>query len=373
MGLREILFVQIRELLLSECIDIKSSLGDYTIEVCDQQRIFSIEDHDSHFYLLDSIVADLYYGSSLRHSHIHKLEASEKNKTLLFVMEVIEWLRNAGATRQSKLVVVGGGVVQDVGTMAASLYMRGIDWCLVPTTLLSMVDSCIGGKSSINVGAYKNIAGNFYPPSEIKIYPRYCDTLDDKKRLEGVCEALKIFYASDPDEFTKEFLGFPPNHWLQTDNLSGLIYRSLERKKVIIEADEFDNGERLLLNFGHTFGHAIEAASNYTMPHGVAVGLGMMLAVDYMGSTNTSDNAISLRQFIKSLLSLDQSIAEDIKAVDPERACQAFESDKKHELDAYRLIVPDGNKGCLKVIKINKTAIRRNTIKIIFEGMVDLL
>ena len=109
MGLREILFVQIRELLLSECIDIKSSLGDYTIEVCDQQRIFSIEDHDSHFYLLDSIVADLYYGSSLRHSHIHKLEASEKNKTLLFVMEVIEWLRNAGATRQSKLVVVGGG------------------------------------------------------------------------------------------------------------------------------------------------------------------------------------------------------------------------------------------------------------------------
>ncbi len=356
-----------------KCIDIKSSLGDYTVDVCDQHKIYSIEDHESNFYLIDGIVADLYHDSFLQHSHIHKLEASEKIKTLLFVMEVIEWLRTAGATRQSKLIVIGGGVVQDVGTMAASLYMRGIDWCLVPTTLLSMVDSCIGGKSSINVGAYKNIAGNFYPPSEIKIYPRYCDTLDDKKRLEGVCEALKIFYASDPDEFTKEFLGFPPNHWLQTDNLSGLIYRSLERKKVIIEADEFDNGERLLLNFGHTFGHAIEAASNYTMPHGVAVGLGMMLAVDYMGSTNTSDNAISLRQFIKSLLSLDQSIAEDIKAVDPERACQAFESDKKHELDAYRLIVPDGNKGCLKIVKINKTAIRRNTIKIIFEGMVDLL
>ena len=356
-----------------KCIDIKSSLGDYTIDVCDQHKIYSIEDHESYFYLIDGIVADLYHDSFLQHSHIHKLEASEKNKTLLFVMEVIEWLRTAGATRQSKLVVIGGGVVQDVGTMAASLYMRGIDWCLVPTTLLSMVDSCIGGKSSINVGAYKNIAGNFFPPSEIKIYPKYCDTLDNKKRLEGVCEALKIFYASDPNEFTKEFLGFTPNHWLQTDNLSGLIYRSLERKKVIIEADEFDNGERLLLNFGHTFGHAIEAASNYTMPHGVAVGLGMMLAVDYLGSTNTSDNAISLRQFIKSLLSLDQSIAEDIKAVDPERACQAFESDKKHELDAYRLIVPDGNKGCLKIVKINKTAIRRNTIKIIFEGMVDLL
>ena len=356
-----------------KCIDIKSSLGDYTIDVCDQHKIYSIEDHESYFYLIDGIVADLYHDSFLQHSHIHKLEASEKNKTLLFVMEVIEWLRTAGATRQSKLVVIGGGVVQDVGTMAASLYMRGIDWCLVPTTLLSMVDSCIGGKSSINVGAYKNIAGNFFPPSEIKIYPKYCDTLDNKKRLEGVCEALKIFYASDPNEFTKEFLGFTPNHWLQTDNLSDLIYRSLERKKVIIEADEFDNGERLLLNFGHTFGHAIEAAGNYSIPHGVAVGLGMMLAVDYMGPTNTPDNAVSLHQFIKSLLNLDQSIAEDVRAVDPERACQAFESDKKHELDAYRLIVPDGNKGCLKIVKINKTAIRRNTIKIIFEGMVDLL
>lgn len=354
-------------------IDIKSSLGDYTIDVFDQYNMYSIENHETKFYLIDDIVADLYHVSFLQHSHIYKLEASEKNKTLLSVMQVIEWLRTAGATRQSKLVVIGGGIVQDVGTMAASLYMRGIDWSLVPTTLLSMVDSCIGGKSSINVGAYKNIAGNFYPPSEIKIYPKYCDTLDDKKRLEGICEALKIFYASDPNEITKVFLGFPPNNWLQTDNFSDLIYSSLERKKVIIEADEFDNGERLLLNFGHTFGHAIEAAGNYLIPHGVAVGLGMMLAVDYVGSANTSDNAIYLRQFIKFLLSLDQSIAEDIRAVDPERACQAFESDKKHELDAYRIIVPYGKKGRLKIVKTKKTPISKNKIKAIFEGMGDLL
>lgn len=356
-----------------EYIEVKSSLGDYTIDMCDQRKIYSIEGHESHFYLIDSIVADFYYDSFSQNSYIHKLEASEKNKTLLSVMEVIEWLRTAGATRQSKLVVIGGGVVQDVGTMAASLYMRGIDWCLVPTTLLSMVDSCIGGKSSINVGAYKNLAGNFYPPSEIKVYPKYCDTLDDKKRLEGACEAFKILYASDPNEFTRDLVGFAPNHWLQTDNLSDLIYRSLERKKVIIEADEFDSGERLLLNFGHTFGHAIEAAGNYSIPHGIAVGLGMMLAVDYMDSANTHDNAVTLRHFIKSLLNLDQSISKDIRAVDPERACQAFESDKKHELGAYRLIVPDGDEGRLKIIKVDKTPINRTKIMASFEGMGDLL
>jgi len=92
-----------------------------------------------------------------------------------------------------------------------------------------------------------------------------------------------------------------------------------------------------------------------------------------MNSANTSDNATSLRQFIKSLFSLDPSIAEDIRAVDPERACQAFESDKKYELDTYRLIVSDGNKGRLKIVKINKTPISRNRIKVIFEGMGDLL
>lgn len=358
---------------MSDYIEIESSLGSYVVEFHQFPDVYSLEEIDACFYLIDSLVADLHHSSMPPNSKVYRLEALEQNKTLSSVTEILEWLRKSGATRHSKLVVIGGGVIQDVGTMTASIYMRGIQWQLVPTTLLGMVDSCIGGKSSLNVGSFKNIAGNFYPPEVIKIYPAYCQTLDHKKHLEGLCEAIKIFYASDPEEFAKGFTKVEPNYWLQSNKLLELIKSSLIKKKTIIEKDEFDNGDRLLLNFGHTFGHAIESAANYLVPHGIAVGLGMILAIEYVGCPDKVSNSHSLRQFIKALLNSDAALASDIKQIDALKAAAAFESDKKHYEHHYRLIVPSGTRGGLEIIKIEKTVKNKEEILALFKGLWQLI
>jgi 3-dehydroquinate synthase len=358
---------------MSDCIEIESSLGSYVVEFNQFQDAYSIEGIDCCYYLIDSLVVDLHHSSIPSSANVYRLDALEQKKTLFSVANIVEWLRESGATRNSKLIVIGGGIAQDVGTMAASMYMRGIEWELVPTTLLGMVDSCIGGKSSINVGAFKNIAGNFYPPTVIKIYPSYCQTLDNKKRLEGFCEAIKIFYASDPDEFVKEFTKGKPSYWLQSDNLIELTKRSLVRKKAIIEKDEFDNGDRLLLNFGHTFGHAIESAANYFVPHGIAVGLGMILATNYVGSLDKTSNSFLLQQLIKDLFNADADIASGIKQIDPFKAAEAFESDKKHYERHYRLILPCGINDRLAIIKVEKTVQNKEKIISLFKGLGELL
>jgi 3-dehydroquinate synthase len=356
-----------------DCIEIKSSLGTYIVEFNQFQDAYSIEKTDFCYYLIDSLVAELHHSSITSSTNIYRFNALEYKKTLFSVAKVLEWLRKSGATRNSKLIVIGGGITQDIGTMAASMYMRGIEWELVPTTLLGMVDSCIGGKSSINVSEFKNIAGNFYPPRVIKIYPSYCQTLDNKKRLEGFCEAIKIFYASDPDEFSKEFTKGKSNQWLQSDSLMTLTKQSLVRKKAIIEKDEFDNGDRLLLNFGHTFGHAIESASNYLVPHGIAVGLGMMLATNHVGSNDRSSNSFLLRQLVKNLFTSDATITSMIGQIDPFQAAEAFESDKKHYEHHYRLILPSGMNDRLEIIKIEKTDLNKEKIMSLFNSLGKLL
>ena len=357
---------------MSDCIEIQSSLGSYAVEFNQLQDAYALEESDSCFYLIDSLVANLHHLSIGSGCNVYRLDAVEQNKTLVSVAKILEWLRQSGATRNSSLVVIGGGIIQDIGTMTASIYMRGIEWQLIPTTLLGMVDSCIGGKSSLNIGPFKNIAGNFYPPKLIKIYPAYCNTLVDKKRLEGLCEAIKIFYASNPKEFIKEFTNVKADYWLQSEKLMELTKSSLIKKKIIIEEDEFDNGSRLLLNFGHTFGHAIESAGNYLVPHGIAVGLGMILATEYVGCLDRSSNSYLLQQLIKDLFNSDSSLASDIKQIDPVKAAEAFESDKKHYKDYYRLITPSGMNNQLEIIKVKKTVENKEAILSLFKGLQEL-
>lgn len=301
----------------------------------------------------DSNVHALYPQVAANNSII--IEASERKKSLSSVAEMIESMRSLGGTRHTTLRAYGGGIVQDLCTFAASSYMRGIKWEYVPTTLLGMVDSCIGGKSSLNVGRYKNIAGNFYPPQTIFIDPNFCRSLSTAQIVEGLCEAAKICFAD-----ASAGLDMPFERYLKlfSDSVSvenesfllQVIVLSLTTKKRFIEEDEFDKGIRLTLNFGHTFGHAIEAASHFSISHGTAVGLGMIAAIHFSQSQSlcepTHPRISRLINHLQLLLSEVPNLANHVLGLDPEDFYTHFCSDKKHTHNNFILILPDKN-GCL--------------------------
>jgi 3-dehydroquinate synthase len=217
--------------------------------------------------------------------------------------------------------------------------MRGIEWTYVPTTLMSMVDSCIGGKSSINVANYKNIIGNIYPPQEIQIYTDFTNTLSAIDIVAGELEAIKICFARGQNSFDK-FVQLLNDSKTDPLALPGLISHVINSKKHFVEEDEFDKGIRQLLNFGHTFGHALESASNYRIPHGVAIGIGMLAAKDFAKSDRSDYHERLVQNVLKIFSRIPDLLPQMIETVDFGLFETAFKADKKHTAENFALIVP---------------------------------
>ncbi len=195
------------------------------------------------------------------------LPAGEKAKTEDTLFEILKKCAERGFNRSDLLVALGGGTVSDVTGLGASLYMRGIRYLTLPTTLLSAVDASVGGKCAIDFHGVKNLVGAFYQPSAVLIDPIFFGTLPERNKRDGMAEIIK--YAAIDRDFA--------NYYLQNDDICGRIGRAVALKALIVEQDEKDFGLRRVLNFGHTFGHAIEAASDFTVSHGEAVSVGMCL------------------------------------------------------------------------------------------------
>lgn len=266
------------------------------------------------------------------------IEATEEAKALEQTLPLFVALKDAGLGRCSQLTAIGGGVVQDIATFLASLFMRGIPWSYVPTTLLGMADSCLGGKSSINVGPYKNLIGNFHPPRRIEILPAFARSLPAVELAGGLAEAAKIAFCRGASSFSVyERLAQPVlgGHW-QEHQLAELLHTTLAVKQWFIETDEFDQAERRLLNFGHTWGHALESASCFSIPHGLAVAIGMLAAIRFNGEQPSS---AALWNHCLALLGPVIEIAQ-LEAFSPDRFLQAFRADKKHSPGHIHLIVP---------------------------------
>lgn len=203
-----------------------------------------------------------------RNSVICTVETGEGSKSLTVFGQLMQTMLEHNFSRKDCVVAVGGGVVGDLSGFAASAYMRGIDFYNIPTTLLSQIDSSIGGKTAINLGGVKNIVGAFYQPKKVLIDPDLLKTLPPRQIANGMAEAIKMSLTSD-----KELFELLETQVIES-NLEEIILRSLNIKKAVVEQDEKEAGLRKILNFGHTVGHGIESTSE--LYHGEAVALGML-------------------------------------------------------------------------------------------------
>ena len=199
------------------------------------------------------------------------VEQGEASKSLEGFGKLLQTMLDHGFSRKDCVVAVGGGVVGDLSGFAASAYMRGIDFYNIPTTLLSQIDSSIGGKTAINFGGVKNIVGAFYQPKKVLIDPALLKTLPPRQISNGLAEAVKMALTSD-----KELFDIFENENIES-NIDEIIIRSLNIKKDVVEQDEKESGLRKILNFGHTVGHGIESSEGMSeLYHGECVALGMI-------------------------------------------------------------------------------------------------
>ncbi|WP_150081661.1 AroB-related putative sugar phosphate phospholyase (cyclizing) [Chlorobium limicola] len=257
---------------------VTSIIHDYEVHFIDslKQSIDSVL-MEGDYIIIDNIVKDLYDEYLQDALDTHKfigIDANEKTKSYQGVESVIEELIQNGFRKNHRLVAIGGGITQDVTAFISSIMYRGVNWIFYPTTMLAQGDSCIGSKTSINFGRFKNQVGGFYPPSYIYIFPPFKDTLKEKEIRSGMGEMLHYFIVSGKEDFDFYRDTFKAA-FTEKDALSGIINKSLEIKKRYIEIDEFDKKERQVFNYGHTFGHAIESLTQYRIPHGIAVSYGM--------------------------------------------------------------------------------------------------
>lgn len=208
------------------------------------------------------------------------IEAVEENKIIETALSICEKMTEIPAKRNASMISMGG-VIQDITGFAANILYRGIKWIFIPTTLLACCDSCIGGKTSLNYKNYKNLLGTFYPPDVIYICPAFLHTLDRKDFYSGLGEVIKFNIMAGEAGLNNIELYI--DKLLECDEIviNRFVESSLLFKKEFIEIDEFDRGERIKLNFAHTFGHAIETVTKYEIPHGTAVAIGMIMA-DYI-------------------------------------------------------------------------------------------
>ncbi|TSC87259.1 MAG: 3-dehydroquinate synthase [Parcubacteria group bacterium Gr01-1014_8] len=227
--------------------------------------------------------------------------AGEKNKNQQIVTKLQHAMLKRKYGRDSLIVALGGGVTGDMAGFVAATYMRGIPYIQVPTTLLAMVDSSVGGKVGIDTPFGKNTVGAFWQPKAVIADAAHLRHLSRKELISGLIEAVKTFFTSDRHMLAVAQRLDLDDPFRTANELQAIIYRSISIKAAIIGRDERESAERLVVNFGHTIGHAIELLSEFRMPHGYAVGYGILVEskIAELLGTISSDEYVSIRDHLK--------------------------------------------------------------------------
>lgn len=260
----------------------------------------------------------------------------EASKNLSVFGELQEKMCDAHLSREDLLIAVGGGVVGDLAGFAAATYQRGIPFVQIPTTLLAAVDSSVGGKTAVDLPNGKNQVGCFYQPSLVICDPTTLSTLPDSEYRNGCAEIIK-YGVLDSEELFEKILQKPV-----CEQYEEIIERCVSIKRDYVEEDEFDRGKRMLLNYGHTIAHAIEACSRYEIPHGQAVAIGMVMITKASAAKGLCDPVLAKRveNIVRAYgLPYETGFAK-------EDLSEAGMADKKNTSDSVRLVVPEAIGGC---------------------------
>lgn len=287
----------------------------------------------------DYIICDDYFIDKINNIYIdsiYYIQAIEDNKNINTVLQIIDKLYFNKFNKSNKLFVIGGGIIQDIGGFVAGIFKRGISWIYIPTTLLAMTDSCIGGKVGINHHS-KNMLGMFVSPIKVLISDYFLTSLHEDMIISGLGESLKLAIIGGETE-TNNFLEL----YKKKDYLT-IIKQSLVIKKAIIEYDELEKNERRVLNYGHTIGHAIEASTNFFIPHGIGVLFGMY----FINKLFEIKNFENINEFILNMIPIKYKLKFDNQQI-----ITHIKNDKKNLGNNICFIVPD-NFGLFNIKFIN--------------------
>lgn len=322
--------------------------GGYIREVCPKAGCL--------FVVTDTNVKPLWYDrleESLQQAGFRValgvIPAGEQSKNAGMLAWLWESMLEAGLTRTDGVVALGGGVVGDLAGFAAATVLRGVDLIQIPTTLLAQVDSSVGGKVAVDLKAGKNLAGAFYQPRLVLMDPDTLNTLPDEVFADGMAEVIKYGVIADRDFLTR--LEQRPSREAVTGEIEYVLYTCCKIKRDVVLLDERDTGARMMLNFGHTLGHAYELAGGYARwTHGQAVAAGMVRAAELGAALGVTPAELPGRiAALVGAFGLPQHIP-----CTPEDYAAAIGRDKKGAGEDITLVLPDGSGSvCFRTMKKN--------------------
>lgn len=344
------------DLILDEII-VKAHDRNYSIHFFEELSLLNKRldlYKDNCYFIIDEKFNKLNkFDSYIQNDNLIFVKSSESIKNLEFAKELILKLKNLKINRNSKIIVIGGGTLQDVSQFVSSILYRGVEFIFVPTTLQALTDSCIGGKTSLNLDFYKNQLGTFYSPYEVLQYASFVNTLDIWELKGGYAELIKLLIIGGYKNFDQFYKSLAQNIY-ELDNLKQHIHQALIIKKKYVEKDEFDFGIRKVLNYGHTFAHAIETIVENKITHGNATALGMNIANYYSYKKGLVSKKFFKLHFNFFYLFYEFDQIKNFKNISGKSIVEKFIHDKKMKSNGnIELILPISKKIKIKEVEID--------------------
>ena len=314
-------------------------LGDRSYDILIGAGVRELAEHSA-LLVTDSNINELYGSWAVKKADMkYVFPAGEENKNIQTIADICSFAARGHLSRKSTMAALGGGVTGDMTGFAAAIYMRGIDFIQIPTSLLAMVDSSVGGKTAVDIPEGKNLIGAFHQPRQVLIDTDFLKTLPLKEIRCGLAEIIKTGVILDENLFTElekspETLTTAPDY----DRYTPIIRRCCELKAQVVATDEKEGGIRAILNYGHTFGHAFELLSNFQLSHGDGVALGMCAAGEYavLDGLWTREEALRQKKAIAAL-GLPVELTAHYNSSD---VIHAMLGDKKSASGKINLVLP---------------------------------